>query len=188
MEEYALYKTLKEQYNQVHWKDFPAHLRRPTRDQMKRLIITHKESVTIHIMIQYLCFIQLSLVKKYANKKGVFLKGDLPILVSTDSADVWANPHYFDLNFSVGSPPSELDPEGQYWGFPLYRWKTIQEDDFHWFHLKVDYLNSFYHLYRLDHIVGFFRLWTIPLNTSPKNGHFVPQGRRVGMGSRRTTA
>lgn len=124
--------------------------------------------------LQYLCYIQLQDVKRYANKKGIFLKGDIPILISTHSADVWTHQKDFNTNFSAGSPPDQFSHEGQEWGFPLYNWDEIKKDDFQWWKNRLKYAENFYDLYRLDHIQGFFRIWAVPKGKKPTEGFFIP--------------
>ncbi|MCB1107235.1 MAG: 4-alpha-glucanotransferase [Chlamydiia bacterium] len=180
--EYALYKILKEQNNNAKWKDWP-----------ETSFSTHKnkkndqDQISFHLVIQFLCHKQLTEVKNHAEKKGVLLKGDIPILISPDSADVWAHRELFDLSHAAGSPPSIFDPAGQNWKFPLFRWKAIEENHFEWWRKRIETAAHYYHLYRLDHILGFFRLWAIPHGNTPTQGHFEPkepslmeaQGRKI---------
>ena len=112
-----------------------------------------------HYIVQFLCHSQLQTVKKHAEKKGVFLKGDVPILLSPDSADVWAHQEFFDLSFTAGSPPNKFDPPGQNWHFPLYNWKAMEQNDFEWWRKRIEVTSEYFHIYRIDHIIGFFRIW-----------------------------
>ena len=112
-------------------------------------------SETFHLIIQFLCHQQLLEVKRQAEKKKVFLKGDIPILISPDSADVWAHPEFFDKTFVAGSPPTTFDPVGQIWKFPLYNWQAMEQNHFDWWHQRIRSAAEYFHLYRIDHILGF---------------------------------
>ncbi len=127
-----------------------------------------------HIFLQYLSFTQLHKVKQYANEKGVFLKGDIPILISRYSADVAHEPHHFNLDFSAGAPPDQYAHDGQNWGFPLYRWDEMEKENYRWWKERLQYAEHFYDIYRLDHIIGFFRIWAIPDGKKATEGFFIP--------------
>jgi 4-alpha-glucanotransferase len=127
-----------------------------------------------HSFVQYLCFQQLERVKKYAEEHHVWLKGDIPILINRESADVWFHQHLFLLDFAAGAPPDMFNEEGQKWGFPLYNWNAAKEQNYEWWITRLQTAEHFYHLYRIDHIVGFFRIWAIPLHAPAKEGYFYP--------------
>lgn len=174
---YAVYKVLRDK-GAVH--PLSKHERRAFEKE-------HRGAVSYHLIVQYLCHQQLSMVKKHAEAKEVFLKGDIPILLSPDSADVWANREFFHLEEEAGSPPNRFDPPGQNWRFPLYNWAAMEENHFEWWRMRVQAAADYFHLYRLDHILGFFRIWAIPKGTPPSAGRFVPddealieaQGRKL---------
>ncbi len=172
---YALFRTLKEVHRHIHWKHWPKEVRAPTKLTLKALYIKHAKEMQVHLLIQYLCFMQLQKVKSYATSKGVYLKGDIPILVSSDSVDVWAHTPFFDFTHVAGSPPNPSDPKGQYWGFPLYQWNAIEQDQFSWWKQRLKTAEELYHIYRIDHVIGFFRLWAIPPDQTPANGVFIPK-------------
>jgi 4-alpha-glucanotransferase len=109
-------------------------------------------------------------VKKYAESKKVFIMGDLPFLVSRDSADVWSDRKYFKLNHSSGAPPDMYFAGGQRWGMPPYNREELEKDGFTYITNKLKYAENFYDLFRIDHFVGFFRLWTIDINESVETG------------------
>lgn len=147
------------------------HLRYYARYKVK----TEGETENFHLIVQYLCHTQLLKAKKHAEKKGVFLKGDIPILLSPKSADVWAHPEFFDLSLQAGSPPTKFDPKGQVWKFPLYNWKAMEENHFEWWRRRIQTAAQYFHLYRIDHIIGFFRIWAIPHGEIADKGFFVPK-------------
>lgn len=126
-------------------------------------------------MIQHIAYSQMEQVKAYAEKQGMFLMGDIPILVSRDSIEVKKHPHLFNLNLSAGAPPDYYSEEGQNWGSPLYNAEAMEKNHFQYWKQRLASASCLYHIYRLDHIVGFFRIWAIPEGKSAKEGHFVPE-------------
>jgi len=171
---YAQFKSLSHQFQHIHWslwtKPYPET---PDAD--------------FYIFLQFLCFKQMSQVKKYASMQGCFIKGDIPILVSSDSADVWAEPYLFDLNVIAGAPPDQYNAQGQKWSFPIFHWDAMRESGYAWWKRRLHVAENFYHIYRIDHVVGLFRIWAIPKDKKATEGHFVPwdfhlwerQGREV---------
>lgn len=129
--------------------------------------------------LQWTAFTQMSSMKRYAEQNGVFLKGDLPILVSPESVDVISHPEIFDCTLAAGAPPDQYSKEGQRWGFPLYRFEELLKQHFQFWIERLESATPLYHLYRLDHIVGLFRLWGIPEGKLPKEGHYVPADRTL---------
>jgi 4-alpha-glucanotransferase len=109
--------------------------------------------------------------------------GDLPILISRDSADVWSHPGYFKLDFSAGAPPDMYCSKGQRWGMPTYNWDGIAADKYIYFKKKLQYAENFYDILRIDHVVGLFRIWSIPYGESAENeglnGSFDPSDENV---------
>ncbi len=174
LKEYALFKTLKEKHHGKHWKDWEPHLSTPSKSELKRLERAESKNMEAYFLEQYLCFKQLKEVKAYGTKKGVFLKGDIPILVSPNSADVWFHREFFDLTHVAGSPPNIFNPEGQYWGFPIYHWKAMEENHYEWWKTRLNVAKDLYDIYRIDHIMGLFRIWAIPPEQSPIDGSYIP--------------
>src|SRR6185369_56645 len=121
---------------------------------------------------------QLSAAVKDLEALGVALKGDIPILLNEDSADVWAHPEYFDLSLRAGAPPDGMNPEGQNWGFPVYRWENLARDGYRWWKDRLIHAARFYQAYRIDHVLGFFRLWETPAeNHTAQLGFYQPMPR-----------
>lgn len=165
---YARYKVLKELNNELpwwEWKNTPTML--------------PQEALDYHKLVQYLCFEQFAKVKQAADHAGVFIKGDIPILINRDSADVWEHQELFDLNFAAGAPPDYYAKEGQYWGFPLYRWDVLEQTGFRWWQKRLAAAQKLYHIYRLDHLVGFFRIWAIPEGKKATEGFFLPHDQNL---------
>ncbi len=118
---------------------------------------------------------QFSQVVKYARGKGVHFKGDLPIGVSADSADAHFHPQLFNLDSSAGAPPDFFSEEGQNWGFPTYNWDEMAKDGYAWWKSRLRKMSEYFDAFRIDHILGFFRIWEIPCEyKSGSMGHFNP--------------
>ncbi len=112
---------------------------------------------------------------KYARSKGVSLKGDLPIGVSSDSAEAYWHPELFNLDSTAGAPPDYFSTDGQNWGFPTYNWEEMAKDDFAWWKSRLRKMSEYFDAFRIDHILGFFRIWEIPAGIrSGLAGHFNP--------------
>ncbi|MDR3129489.1 MAG: 4-alpha-glucanotransferase [Tannerellaceae bacterium] len=125
--------------------------------------------------LQFTLHKQLLEAAEYARSRGILLKGDLPIGVHRFSVEVWTHPHYFCVEQQAGAPPDSFSHNGQSWGFPLYNWDTMQCDDFIWWKKRFVHLSLFFDALRIDHILGFFRIWAIPDScTDGRNGTFVP--------------
>ena len=112
---------------------------------------------------------------KYARSRGVSLKGDLPIGVSSDSAEAYWHPELFNLDSTAGAPPDYFSKDGQNWGFPTYNWEEMAKDDFAWWKARLRKMSQYFDAFRIDHILGFFRIWEIPAGIrSGLAGHFNP--------------
>ena len=105
---------------------------------------------------------QFSTASQKVKAKGLLLKGDIPIMMNEDSADVWANPDCFIDGLRAGSPPDDYNPVGQNWGFPIYDWDYQKKDNFSWWKARLATASKYYQAYRIDHVLGFFRIWAVP--------------------------
>ncbi|MCI5052591.1 MAG: 4-alpha-glucanotransferase [Simkaniaceae bacterium] len=171
---YAVYKALSDIYDFKPWTQWPKELQNPSHTQIRHLAKEHKDKVDFYKYLQFICHKQLSEVKAYANERHVFLKGDIPILISPESVDVWMTRGYFNLDYAAGAPPDVFNPEGQYWGFPLFNYRAMEEDDFGWWRQRLQFASQFYDIYRIDHIIGFFRIWAIERGKTALEGQFIP--------------
>nr|XP_027066920.1 4-alpha-glucanotransferase DPE2-like [Coffea arabica] len=122
----------------------------------------HYEIICFHYYIQFHLHIQLSEAAEYARTKGVILKGDLPIGVDRNSVDTWVYPNLFRMNTSTGAPPDYFDKNGQNWGFPTYNWEEMSKDNYAWWRARLLQMAKYFTAYRIDHILGFFRIWELP--------------------------
>jgi 4-alpha-glucanotransferase len=124
---------------------------------------------------QFLLHTQLLEVRAYANQQGVILKGDIPIGISHDSVEAWVDPHLFNLDTQTGAPPDDFSISGQNWGFPTYNWKEMEKDDYQWWKKRFRKMADYFDVYRIDHILGFFRIWEIPMSSvQGLLGYFSP--------------
>ena len=169
LNDYARFKSLKDRNLQKPWWEWDNSLQ-ATDDELN-----------FYKMEQYLAFSQWEKVKKAAETLGIFLKGDIPILINRDSASTWTHRDLFNFNFSAGAPPDMYSADGQCWGFPIYDWKINEETDYSWWKERLRVAEKLYHLYRLDHVVGFFRIWAVPLGKKAKEGFFIPQDTKEWM-------
>ena len=129
----------------------------------------------IHLFLQYHCDKQLSESVKALHGKGLLLKGDIPIGVNPEGVDVKSHPELFNLDVQVGAPPDDFAAEGQNWGFPSYNWETMAADGYAWWQRRLQMMARYFDAYRIDHILGFFRIWEIPKTAkSGLLGHFNP--------------
>lgn len=136
---------------------------------------SHKKEVGFHYYEQYWADAQLKDAVAYAHSKGVALKGDLPIGISRTSVDAWAYPELYHLDSQAGAPPDAFSVDGQNWGFPTYNWEKMAEDGFSWWKMRMKKMSHYFDAFRIDHILGFFRIWEIPVPyKSGLMGHFSP--------------
>jgi len=118
---------------------------------------------------------QFTAAARELERLGVVLKGDLPILINEDSADVWAYPEYFESSLTAGAPPDGENPNGQNWGMPIYDWDVLRKIDYSWWRDRLRHADRFYSAYRIDHVLGFFRVWAVSrANESGYLGRFIP--------------
>lgn len=169
LDDFTMFKVLKDLHEGKAWEDWDLQLRARAPGALDAFRASHERQLRFYQWVQWRLFEQFSSVKRYAEERKVLLKGDLPILVSRDSADVWAHQDYFKLDFAAGAPPDMYSAKGQRWGTPPYNWKKIWDDDFRYFQEKLTYAGNFYDLFRIDHVVGLLRIWSIPYADDAKN-------------------
>ena len=120
--------------------------------------------VSYHIWLQYELDRQLSDAVAHLHEQGLALKGDLPIGIDRQSVDAWSAPHLFKMDCQAGAPPDAFAVKGQNWGFPTYNWEVMREDGYAWWRSRFAQLSRYFDAYRIDHILGFFRIWQVPAN------------------------
>ena len=158
---YAVFSVLRDKYGTANfneWKTFTKYAEKRCAAFAER----NEKEVGFYYYVQYHLDRQLRKVRDYLHSKGVVLKGDLPIGVSRTSVDVWQNPELFDVHSSAGAPPDDFSAEGQNWGFPIYNWEKMAENDYAWWRARFAKMADYFDAYRIDHILGFFRIWAVP--------------------------
>lgn len=174
---YAAFCFLRNKYGTANfalWKEFAIY-----NEKKIALLVSEKgkhfKEVSIHFFVQFYLHKQLSEAVQEANKLGIILKGDIPIGINKNSVDCWQYPQLFNCNMQAGAPPDDFTEKGQNWGFPTYNWQVMQEDNFLWWKLRFQQMQCYYDAFRIDHILGFFRIWSIPSNAvEGVMGYFVP--------------
>jgi len=122
----------------------------------------HHPKIALFYFLQFHLHKQLQEVRNYARTNGIAFKGDIPIGVSPRSVDVWTDPELFNSNEQAGAPPDDFSVTGQNWGFPTYNWELMEKDGYQWWRKRFQKLAEYFDAYRIDHILGFFRIWEIP--------------------------
>lgn len=142
---------------------------------LNKLLKTKEYEISIHYFLQFHLHIQLLDAVIYLKKKGISLKGDLPIGIKKASADHWQFPGLFNEDLQAGAPPDAFTESGQNWGFPTYNWNAMKENNYQWWEAKLNHSSTYAAAIRLDHVLGFFRIWSIPKeNTQGILGYFQP--------------
>lgn len=168
IEDYALYMAVKAQMGLRPWTEWDEDIRLRKPAALKAYAAKFKDDVDYHIFAQYLFFKQWSELKAYANGRGVQIIGDIPIYVSPDSADVWADSRLFLLDENklpidvAGCPPDYFSADGQLWGNPLYRWDVLKTDGYAWWMKRLEACLALYDVLRIDHFRGFESYYAIP--------------------------
>ena len=178
LEDFSLFKALKAEFNDSAWYDWPLEFKNRDKDALDKFRKTHSREIDFNGWVQWQLYQQFKRVKDYAAGKGVFLKGDLPILVCRDSSDVWSHAEFFKLGFAAGAPPDMYCAKGQRWGMPTYNWPEIAASGYKYLKERLKYAGNFYDILRIDHVVGLFRIWSIPyaepVENQGLNGFFDP--------------
>lgn len=133
------------------------------------------QEISIHYFLQYHLHLQMREAVDYAHSKQVILKGDIPIGISRTSVEAWTEPHYFNMNGQAGAPPDDFSVNGQNWGFPTYNWDVMAQDGYNWWIKRFRKMADYFDAYRIDHVLGFFRIWEVPSDAvHGLLGHFSP--------------
>ena len=174
---YACYCYLRDKNNSADFREW-GEFSRFDEHRLQQLMESNPEAKReIHYwyFIQFLLHEQFSQVKHYAHEKGVTLKGDIPIGISRNSIDAWTSPHLFNMDTQSGAPPDDFSRLGQNWGFPTYNWQAMAEDGYAWWISRFRKMSDYFDAYRIDHILGFFRIWEIPIHAvQGLLGYFSP--------------
>ena len=181
LEDYALFMALKDRHGGASWFTWPEALRLRRPAALKKVRTELAGEIAFWKAVQYLFFDQWNAWKKYVNSLGISVIGDLPIYVSGDSADVWANPDQFQLDGKglptevAGCPPDGFSADGQLWGNPLFNWEKMKEDGYAWWLRRISFQFKLYDTLRIDHFRGFDSYYAIPYgDKNARNGRWKP--------------
>jgi 4-alpha-glucanotransferase len=164
LEPYARFCFYRDKYGTATFSEWPKDL--PKADA---------KVLDFWYFIQYVLDQQMRAAHEYARKNMVILKGDIPIGISRDGVEAWVEPRYFNLNGQAGAPPDPFSDDGQNWGFPTYNWDEMLKDDCSWWVRRFRKMAEYFDAYRIDHVLGFFRIWEIPVpEKSGLMGQFAP--------------
>ena len=167
--DFALFKELKNYHQGKPWYEWENKFKNRNKVALQEFQQDNIERITFWMWLQWVLFKQFKEASNYASKNNIFIKGDLPVLVSRDSADVWSYPEFFKLEFAAGAPPDMYAALGQRWGMPTYNWQNIARDNYRYIKEKLKYAQEFYSILRIDHVVGLFRIWSISYNDLEEN-------------------
>ena len=163
---YAQYCTLRDEHGTADFTRWKDHNLWNEADRKKLSDPRSKEYETVAVWyyVQFVLSQQMKAVHDYARQRHVILKGDIPIGVNRHGCDVWMEPRYFNLNGQAGAPPDAFSTNGQNWGFPTYNWQEMIKDGCRWWVRRFSNMAQYFDAYRIDHVLGFFRIWEIPID------------------------
>lgn len=161
---YAAFSRLRDLYKTPDFTKWGVHAQFDA-SKIEALVDPKNEDYddyAVHYFIQYHLHLQMQEVADYARKKGVVLKGDIPIGIYRNSTDAWVEPKLYNMDMQAGAPPDAYAIAGQNWGFPTYNWEEMAKDNYAWWRKRLSKIATYFDAYRIDHILGFFRIWEIP--------------------------
>jgi len=170
---YAAFCFLRDKFGTVNFNEWPKH---QTFSAEKIAALTKdNDAIAFHYFVQFHLHLQLKEATAHAHKNGLVVKGDIAIGVYRHGADAWQSPELYHLDMQAGAPPDPFAAKGQNWGFPTYNWPRMAADGFAWWKRRFAQMGNYFDAFRIDHILGFFRIWSIPLDAVEGIlGHFVP--------------
>lgn len=164
---YAQYSYLRDKNGTADFNQWPDYR---VWDEAERKALADPKTaayknVAFFYFVQFVLDRQMQEAHEHAKAKGVILKGDIPIGVNRNGCDVWMEPKYFNLNGQAGAPPDDFSANGQNWGFPTYNWFEMLKDGCQWWNRRFKNMARYFDAYRIDHVLGFFRIWEIPVHS-----------------------
>ncbi|MCQ2242884.1 MAG: 4-alpha-glucanotransferase [Bacteroidaceae bacterium] len=174
---YAQYSTLRDKFGTAVYAEWPDHNQwnEADREQLSNSRTKAYKEVAYYYFLQFVLQEQMMEAHDHARAKSVVLKGDIPIGVNRFGCDAWQEPRYFNMNGQAGAPPDDFAVDGQNWGFPTYNWDEMLKDDCLWWVRRFTNMQKYFDAYRIDHVLGFFRIWEIPMpEASGLKGQFSP--------------
>ncbi|MEO6669342.1 MAG: 4-alpha-glucanotransferase [Ferruginibacter sp.] len=174
---YAAFCYLRDKHGTADFSQWPEY-DKYDEDLIQELVSPeheHYDEIAIHYFTQFHLHLQLLDAVQYAHKHSVIIKGDLPIGVGRFSVDTWMNPQLFHMDMQAGAPPDAFAVKGQNWSFPTYNWELMQQNDYAWWRQRMEHMSNYFDAIRIDHVLGFFRIWSIPMNAIDGIfGRFIP--------------
>ena len=174
---YAAFCYFRDKHKDADFSRWPAHKKYDAAEIKPLLDLASKQydDIAIHFFVQYHLHVQLKEATQYAHDNGVIVKGDIPIGVYRYGADAWQNPELYHMDMQAGAPPDDFAVTGQNWSFPTYNWTAMRESGFAWWKQRFEQMSYYFDAFRIDHILGFFRIWSIPMHAVEGIlGHFEP--------------
>lgn len=173
---YAQFSCLRDKYKTAQFHTWPEY---SNYNEKEMAAFSRKAGIKkvlgFYYFLQYHLHLQLKDAVSYAHAKGVVLKGDIAIGIYRDSVDAWQQPSQYHMQMQAGAPPDDFAVKGQNWGFPTYNWAAMQQDGFAWWKQRMEQMGHYFDAFRIDHILGFFRIWSIPMHAVEGIlGYFVP--------------
>ena len=180
LDDYSFFMALNDHFGNIYFVDWPKKIKNRDELTMKGYKIQLKDNIDFHKFVQFKFFEQYFKLKAYANSKNIQIIGDIPIYVSANSADVWANKELFELNANMkpknvaGVPPDYFSQTGQRWGNPIYKWKNHKLTNYAWWISRMKFNLELFDIVRIDHFRGFEAFWSIPAKEETAiNGKWV---------------
>ncbi len=174
---YAAFCYLRDKNGSSDFNTWTAHRVYKEKD-IEKLVApgaVHYDEVAVHYFVQWRLHCQLKAAADYAHAQGLMLKGDIPIGIYRYSCDAWMAPELYNMELQAGAPPDDFAVNGQNWGFPTYNWERMKADGFAWWRQRFQQMSLYFDAFRIDHILGFFRIWSIPMHAAEGIlGYFVP--------------
>jgi 4-alpha-glucanotransferase len=174
---YAAFSYLRDKYKTSDFNNWKKH-KEYNESEIQKLVSPskwHYDEIAFFYFIQYHLHLQMKAAVDYAHKQKIILKGDIAIGIHRFGCDAWTNPSLYNMKEQSGAPPDDFAIKGQNWGFPTYNWEKMKHDGFQWWRLRFDQMSNYFDAFRIDHILGFFRIWSIPWHSVQGiMGRFVP--------------
>ena len=174
---YAVFCYLRDEYGTPNFNNWPAYrvFKQQDIDALTNPLSDAYADIAFHYFVQYHLHKQLHEATAYCHNKGIIVKGDIAIGIYRYGADAWQNAPLYNMNLQAGAPPDAFAVKGQNWGFPTYNWQKMQEDGFAWWKQRFAQMSDYFDAFRIDHILGFFRIWSIPTHAVEGiMGYFIP--------------
>ena len=174
---YAAFSYLRDEYKTPDFSAWPKY-NQYNEEEINNIASSPEgsdDAIAFHFFVQYHLHLQLKAASEYAHQNGIIVKGDIPIGIYRNSSDAWQEPGLYNMDKQAGAPPDDFAIKGQNWGFPTYNWQRMQQDGFSWWKKRFAQMSYYFDAFRIDHILGFFRIWSIPMHAvEGVMGNFVP--------------